>query len=652
MNLIDRRISALCAAASIFDEQQKPQQSLETRREAAMTAMQANKKAVAADIVEDMVQAFIDIGDLQNALEGFIELVPILESSGKLRGTARVLEARGILLAKDGQYNAAIKDFQEARDRYLSQIGDLWSGCDVSLKLAAAQKSVGRIGDSRSTLEAILSELESKSLTENLDPTINSTKAKVVMDIIHDLAVTYLADKNGTAESRHAAAEAVIQKAKRYNWLPDLIKEMKVDPNREVARFAQNLNIIGSTQENTSSQPKANTLLANDWASYVQACWMLEKQNPAQYNALPVNPLDLFKVRNLLPKFGMVVEYMFTDNGVYVFAGKYGRPVCRETGISKQEVDKMISELRGVIKSSEENQSAGIPVPPISDWQSSDFTDIQKPLEKLYELLISPIRSDIETAQALYFALPEELDGLPMHALIKPGNPEQPPYFLLKEFAIGYLGKDMLNNLIYNSNKQIDPRTDRLALFVDPQNNLPGAQEEAKAIKAIYLNSQWYIGDRATAANFMDEAEKVSVLHLAVHHKIDPNPAQFELLFADSHNSSGSLTIKELSSIKNRNLSLVVLSACDSIASSDPISSGPSRAAEVFSMVGAKSVIGGMWKVSDNAASSIMGDFYQELIKGKSKAEALRAAQLAAIEQKQFAHPFYWACFALYGSPN
>ena len=97
-----------------------------------------------------------------------------------------------------------------------------------------------------------------------------------------------------------------------------------------------------------------------------------------------------------------------------------------------------------------------------------------------------------------------------------------------------------------------------------------------------------------------------------------------------------------------------MLSACDSIASADPISTGPSRAAEIFVQAGARSVLGGLWKVSDAAAARIMVDFYRGLARGQSRTEAIRRAQLAVIESKEsteFAHPFFWACFALYGSP-
>lgn len=62
-------------------------------------------------------------------------------------------------------------------------------------------------------------------------------------------------------------------------------------------------------------------------------------------------------------------------------------------------------------------------------------------------------------------------------------------------------------------------------------------------------------------------------------------------------------------------------------------------------------MLGGLWKVTDTPASKLMGDFYRSLVRTNSRAESLQRAQTAMIDAKDYAHPFYWACFALYGTP-
>jgi CHAT domain-containing protein len=44
-----------------------------------------------------------------------------------------------------------------------------------------------------------------------------------------------------------------------------------------------------------------------------------------------------------------------------------------------------------------------------------------------------------------------------------------------------------------------------------------------------------------------------------------------------------------------------------------------------------------------------MAEFYRQLAAGRNKAEALRGAQLLALNDARYAHPAYWAPFLLIG---
>ena len=643
---IDAQVRCLRSLASILDSQQKYSKSLVVRREAVVTAMQANRKPLAATVGREMVQAFIDSGDLANALEGFTELAPIFESSGDARGAAETLKGRGILLASHGQNDAAIEDLKESRSRYLDQVGDAWAAGEVSLNLAGVQQAEDDIRGATATLERALDDIESKYSDENLDPSANPQRGKMLTDLYRRLATVYV------QQDRTSDATKLFRKAKRYTWIPDLIRSMKSDSNANVAAWAQNLDIVIGTQPagNTPGPGNEGRILADNWAKYVQACWMLKSSAPTAYTSLPADPLDFFRFRQSLPKDGAIIEYMPSESAVNVFICGNGKSVCMELPASRDDIDVQITNLRKLLKSAEESLSTGIPVPPISDWQEKSFLEIREPLIALYSQLIEPLRDQIADRKQLFFMMPGSFAGLPMHCLISSGT-ERTPKFLIEDYAISYLSEGMLNDLLGRSGRQIDSERDRVAIFANPDGNLPGAEAEAKAIEKAYFNSYSYIGSKATATNFLKECEKAGVLHVAAHYRIGPNPAKFALELAPDGGSPGTITIDELSGISSDHLGLVVLSACDSISSSDPISSGPSKVAEVFSMAGAKSVMGGLWKVSDDAAAAMMANFYRSLGKGKPRAEALRLAQLAVIESKQYAHPFYWACFALYGNP-
>jgi len=58
-----------------------------------------------------------------------------------------------------------------------------------------------------------------------------------------------------------------------------------------------------------------------------------------------------------------------------------------------------------------------------------------------------------------------------------------------------------------------------------------------------------------------------------------------------------------------------------------------------------------LWPVEDNATNELMQLFYQNLLRGESKVQALRAAQSSLIHRTSsiYTHPYYWAAFRLVG---
>jgi CHAT domain-containing protein len=140
------------------------------------------------------------------------------------------------------------------------------------------------------------------------------------------------------------------------------------------------------------------------------------------------------------------------------------------------------------------------------------------------------------------------------------------------------------------------------------------------------------------------------IIHLATHGQSRLDAPNFSsVLLAD-----GQLNAIDAFSLDLQGCELVTLSGCETglaLSGGGDEQLGLGRA---FLAAGATSLVMSLWPVEDDATKELMQIFYQHLLKGESKVQALRIAQLSLLNRASsaFTHPYFWASFRLVGDPN
>jgi CHAT domain-containing protein len=168
--------------------------------------------------------------------------------------------------------------------------------------------------------------------------------------------------------------------------------------------------------------------------------------------------------------------------------------------------------------------------------------------------------------------------------------------------------------------------------------------------------SQVLLGPDATEARFKSEPLKqFRVIHFATHAFADlHHPERSAIVLAPDARTGddGLLQIREIRNLR-LHADLVTLSTCDAGAGRPEGIQGLESLVNAFQFAGARSVLASRWATDDTFAASLMTGVYRELGTGTPAADALRRAQLAALERfGSAARPSLWSAFFVSGEPN
>ncbi len=375
-----------------------------------------------------------------------------------------------------------------------------------------------------------------------------------------------------------------------------------------------------------------------------------------------------------------LLEFMVTRSRTYIFAIDKNRFHTYSVAYARKDLER---DVRGLLRPLRRQETR-------ANWDPSIAF-------RLYDKLVKPVEYFLVGKKVVMLVPHGPLHSLPFEALVSSEqhagkrfwSPTNRPAYLVERYAFCYAPSAAVLSWIRtrerereagwnlvafgdaaysadNTDKELNKGADKLLAALSHQDEqsrggglgpLPGARQEiTEIVRIVGEPTQVYVGPVATETLFKRaDLGRYGYVHLATHGVLLPGagklwqqPAVVFSLYGDNQND-GFLELGEVFGLK-LNCDLLVLSSCFSSKKYDP---GLDRALQgisrAFLFAGADSVIMSMWQVNDESTARLFIEMYRRL-SDASKAEALRDAKIALLEDQRTSHPYYWAPFVLTGN--
>ncbi len=269
--------------------------------------------------------------------------------------------------------------------------------------------------------------------------------------------------------------------------------------------------------------------------------------------------------------------------------------------------------------------------------------------QELYDQLIRPAEALLaeKNIDTLVFIPDGALRNIPMAAL------HDGEKFLVEKWASAVSPGLELVDPQRTPRKNVRMLVGALTEAVQGFAPLPAVEAEAEALATtvtpapeIYKDQEFLEGPFESQI----AGQPYQIVHMATHGEFLDNAADSFVLTFD-----GKLHLDDLErAIRPKKfvgtpVELLGLSACKTASGNDRAALG---LAGVAVKAGARSAFATLWSVDDIAAGSIVSDFYKAILDDPeiTKAEALRQAQVAILQDIRYAHPRVWGPFLIIGN--
>jgi CHAT domain-containing protein len=583
-----------------------------------------------------------------------------------LVGLGKVVEKRGEVDHAEECYRRALAIEEKVAPGGISVPSILKRLADFLIKQGRTDEGVKYLAQRVDWVEESTAHLGG---TESIRSGFRASRADYFLDL-EDALVAQKQPQQAYEVSERFRARSLLQMLAERDLVfsTDVPADLQLTRKRNAAEYngvQGEIAKIGATRDQKKIDELSRRLRELS-AEREQIAERIKKTSPHFASLQYAQPLDLAATRQALDPGTALLSYSVGEEHTVLFVAQ---PAGSERGFSvftlpvkEKELVAKVREFRRLIEQHKQGTDHGLVAPS----------------QQLYDLLLKPAESLIAASSRL---------------LIVPDGPLQLlPFAALRRSATEYLVDwkpvhTVVSATVYAELKKmrhsVDNKAVELAAFGDPHMpalgkdgiersrntelrfasergftfaRLPFSRQEVEGIEALYPKRNLiYLGSEATEEHAKALGTNVRYIHFATHGLLDERfPLNSALVLTipkkvEEGKENGLLQAWEIFEQMRLDADLVTLSACNTGLGQELSGEGLIGLTRAFQYAGAHSVLASLWNVDDFRTMQLMERFYTELKHGKSKDEALRAAQLELLHSPGGSPPYYWAGFSLIG---
>jgi CHAT domain-containing protein/tetratricopeptide (TPR) repeat protein len=341
--------------------------------------------------------------------------------------------------------------------------------------------------------------------------------------------------------------------------------------------------------------------------------------------------VGLTEAQKALPPGTALIEHIVTRRSLYAFVVTGARSGVYVAAFEKDRVYDLSREFVNLLRVRETYADSSRP------QQSAIESRLRELNVQLYEAFVQPIESAIAGIADLNVVLPREVAGLPLHALAR--GLQRTGGYVAEQHAVSYLPSASCL-LLGRGNRE--PVRDVVAVGCAGGTGWD-VEYELRDIRAFYKEVRLYFEAQASLATL--QKEHGDLLHLAIPFQFnDPRPGNSCVILSDGESAEGTKRIPLGDLLSLPRIPAVVVSDIDAhrlgIRPAEPY---------LFLANGTQEVVFTS-TVPSRKAKKFFGEImYTALLSGADVRSAYRKAQLEMIRTGDYASPFTWAPFFIWG---